>query len=91
MEEPTYNLEYSSVLFAGENYQKKVGEVGMIQIDMPMPEHCGDCPCCSDVFTSDGEQMAQWCRLLGKSTDYYASPYDNCPLKEQGEKKREMK
>lgn len=29
MEKPPYNLEYSFALFVGENYQKKVGEVGM--------------------------------------------------------------
>ena len=29
MEEPPYNSGYSSALFVGENYQKKVGEVRM--------------------------------------------------------------
>ena len=30
MEKPPYNSEYSFALFVGENYQKKGGEVGMM-------------------------------------------------------------
>ena len=32
MEELPYNSEYSSALFVGENYQKKGGEDGMMDI-----------------------------------------------------------
>ena len=29
---------------------RKVGEVGMIQIDMPMPTNCLDCPACNEYL-----------------------------------------
>ena len=29
----------------------KVGEVGMIKIDMPMPANCLDCPACNEYLT----------------------------------------
>ena len=30
--------------------KRKVGEMGMIQIDMPMPKNCIDCPACNEYL-----------------------------------------
>ena len=43
MEEPPYNSEYSSALFVGENYQKKVGEMGIKTNTTQRTKNCVGC------------------------------------------------
>ena len=60
----------------------KVGEVGMIHIDMPMPEKCSDCIFCNDncsCVASDYDGLG-----INVGCAYRTGRRDiRCPLKEQ--------
>lgn len=90
MEEPAYNLEYSSALFVGENYQKRVGEVGVIQIDMPMPGNCRMCPVCSEydicLIPVDGKGFGEQ-----NVSEFTEGRPEWCPMKELEKKRRRLK
>ena len=61
----------------------KVGEVGMIQIDIPMPKNCGVCPICNEYL-----MCAVPCNGRGWGendvSDYFANGRPEwCPMTEQ--------
>ena len=62
----------------------KDGEVGMIQIDMPMPERCGVC----FAMHTDEIGLESWCGIDETARDLYTADINTkrpewCPLKEQ--------
>ena len=62
---------------------REAGEVGMIMIDIEMPEKCGECPC----FHAEYPMHCQIIKPPDKNKRL-AAPYglprpDWCPLKEQ--------
>lgn len=66
----------------GNNNARKVGEVGMIQIDMPMPTNCLDCPACNEYLMCaipiNGRQWRENdVREFGQGRPEW------CPMKEQ--------
>jgi len=65
---------------------RKGGEVGMIQIDIPMPERCGVC----FAMHTDEIGLESWCGIDETARDLYTEEIntkrpDWCPLKEQQE------
>ena len=60
----------------------KVGEVGMIQIDMQMPENCLDCPACNEyLMCAIPVNGRKW----GKNDvrEFGQGRPEWCPMKEQ--------
>lgn len=60
----------------------KTGEVEMIQIDMPMPTNCLDCPACNEYLTCaipvNGRQWGE-----NDVREYGNGRPEWCPMKEQ--------
>ena len=58
------------------------GEVGMIQIDMPMPKSCMECPMCHDHIWCHAPVPLEW----GESdvSRHMTDRPEWCPLKEPG-------
>jgi len=54
----------------------------MIQIDMPMPKNCAECPC-----YGLNEFEHSWCNITGYEFHHniFDSKAKDCPLKEQDE------
>lgn len=62
---------------------RKVGEVGMIQIDIPTPKNCGVCPICNEYLMCGVPCNG---RGWGENdvSDYFSNGRPEwCPLKEQ--------
>lgn len=65
----------------------KVGEVGMIQIDMPMPKNCLDCPACNEYLTCaipvNGRKWGE-----NDVREFSQSRPEWCPMHEEKPKRR---
>ena len=51
----------------------------MIKIDIGMPEHCYECPCCCDVFSENSDSpITEFCNLLKREME--DNKPEDCPL-----------
>lgn len=69
-------------VFSESNQFRKVGEMGMIIIDMKMPQRCAECPCFSDSIYGHCNVKDIW---LGADDGAWFSDHrpNWCPLQEQ--------
>ena len=76
-------------VFSESNQFRKVGEMGMIIIDMKMPQRCAECPCFSDSIYGHCNVKDIW---LGADDGAWFSDHrpNWCPLQEQEAVKPEV-